>query len=178
MFSLRISPGAPALFRAMCTKAPAVVQNDFEINPEFVNRNPRNLEQMLLARKPSGWEWDLPSREYWYRLDVDISKKNIRGKVLHNGGSAVVKAYSGEWGIRKQMISSSDTTAAYNVGRVLGRRCLEAGILAVHYERPPRMENSKKIHAFLKGLTEEGVPIKEPDALDEVEDRPTATMYR
>lgn len=61
-------------------------RNDFEVNPRFVNRNPRNLEQMLLARKPVGWEWDRPSRTYWYRLEIQLAKRNVFGQYrpLHN----------------------------------------------------------------------------------------------
>lgn len=33
----------------------------------FVNRNPRNLENMRIAHKPNGYELDKPGRCFWNR---------------------------------------------------------------------------------------------------------------
>lgn len=37
------------------------------VAPEFTNRNPRNLEQLALARKERGWKTTWPKREFWHR---------------------------------------------------------------------------------------------------------------
>lgn len=37
------------------------------VAPDFTNRNPRNLEQMALARKERGWKTTWPKREFWHR---------------------------------------------------------------------------------------------------------------
>lgn len=37
------------------------------VNPTFVNRNPRNLEQMALAVKERGWKTTWPHREFYHR---------------------------------------------------------------------------------------------------------------
>lgn len=37
------------------------------VNPTFVNRNPRNLEQMALAVKDRGWATTWPHREFYHR---------------------------------------------------------------------------------------------------------------
>ena len=39
--------------------------NESLINTRIVNRNPRNLEQLLLEQKPLGFELDLPERHFW-----------------------------------------------------------------------------------------------------------------
>ena len=39
--------------------------NEATVGVKLVNRNPRNLEQMLLAKKPMGHELDSPNRHYW-----------------------------------------------------------------------------------------------------------------
>ena len=39
--------------------------NESLINTRVVNRNPRNLEQLLLEQKPLGFELDLPERHFW-----------------------------------------------------------------------------------------------------------------
>lgn len=42
--------------------------NEATLDVKLVNRNPRNLEQMLLAKKPMGNELDSPNRHYWNKL--------------------------------------------------------------------------------------------------------------
>ncbi|KAL8186000.1 UNVERIFIED_CONTAM: hypothetical protein K2H54_061355 [Gekko kuhli] len=37
------------------------------VAPDFTNRNPRNLEQLALARKERGWKTTWPKQEYWHR---------------------------------------------------------------------------------------------------------------
>lgn len=34
---------------------------------EFVNRNPRNLEKLRIARKPDGFHLDKPGRNFWHK---------------------------------------------------------------------------------------------------------------
>jgi len=46
--------------------------NEQYIDVNLVNRNPRNLEQLLLQPKPMGFEMDSPNRHYWNKL-VDIT---------------------------------------------------------------------------------------------------------
>lgn len=36
-------------------------------NLSFVNRNPRNLEKLRIALKPSGYHLEKPGREFWHR---------------------------------------------------------------------------------------------------------------
>lgn len=45
-----------------------VVSDNEAINKTFVNRNPRNLEQMALAVKDRGWATVWPSRQYYHRF--------------------------------------------------------------------------------------------------------------
>lgn len=39
-------------------------END-KFNTEYINRNPRNLEQMLLEIKPNGFPIDAPDVVFW-----------------------------------------------------------------------------------------------------------------
>lgn len=39
--------------------------NNQYIDVSLKNRNPRNLEQLLLEPKPMGFEMDTPNRHYW-----------------------------------------------------------------------------------------------------------------
>lgn len=57
---------------------PEPVINDNEaISKTFVNRNPRNLEQMALAVKDRGWPTVWPSRQYHHRF-VSIPRTRAR----------------------------------------------------------------------------------------------------
>ncbi|CAN7985736.1 unnamed protein product [Ixodes hexagonus] len=129
------------------------------VSPEYVNRNPRNLEQMLLARKPLGYGLDVPSRSFWHKVRLERSQQHITGSLVHNTGKVIVSASTREWGIRKQLFSLTDQSAAVNVARVLARRCLESGILYVHVDP----NTSPKTQAFLSALEEEGLILHEPE---------------
>lgn len=52
--------------RAAADPAPEINQNE-DIDRTFVNRNPRNLEQMAIAVKDRGWATVWPKREYYHR---------------------------------------------------------------------------------------------------------------
>lgn len=34
---------------------------------EFINRNPRNLERLRIARKPDGYHLEKPGRKFWHK---------------------------------------------------------------------------------------------------------------
>lgn len=44
--------------------------NDDEVLTDFVNRNPRNMELLRLARKPQGYGLDISSINYYYRSSL------------------------------------------------------------------------------------------------------------
>lgn len=39
---------------------------------EFVNRNPRNLERIRIARKPEGYHLDNPGRKFWHKFVFNV----------------------------------------------------------------------------------------------------------
>ena len=43
-------------------------ENDV-VSPNFINRNPRNLERMAVARKDRGWGQSHPRKDYWHKYD-------------------------------------------------------------------------------------------------------------
>jgi len=136
-------------------------ENDF-VNPEFENRNPRNLEKMSLARKPKGWPLDYPPREYWHKIFLDLSGRHTTARVEHFTGTTVVSASTQEWAIKKHLYSTRDISAAENVGRILAHRCLESGILNVHVHFSQEDQQSEKVKAFLSALESEGLSLEEP----------------
>lgn len=57
---------ARCLGQAASQPEPSADENE-AVNPTFVNRNPRNLEQMALAVKDRGWKTTWPHREFYHR---------------------------------------------------------------------------------------------------------------
>ncbi|CAG2188871.1 MRPL18 [Mytilus edulis] len=117
---------------------------DYAINPDFVNRNPRNLEQMALARKRQGWKFQSPTREYYNKLVFDKTSKHTSGKVIHWTGDTVVSASTKEWAIRRHLYSVKDVSAAQNIENLTS----EAGL------------------SFLKAVEEGCISLQEPDVIE------------
>ncbi|XP_075064247.1 large ribosomal subunit protein uL18m isoform X2 [Mixophyes fleayi] len=111
-----------------------VVEVDTEenaiVNPNFTNRNPRNLERLALAVKDRGWGTVWPTRQYWHRLRLERSGHHVTALVEHTNGNIVLSASTREWAVKKHLYSTRDVMACENIGRILSQRCLEAGI---HY---------------------------------------------
>lgn len=136
-------------------------ENDV-VSSSFVNRNPRNLEQMLLAHKHGGFELDKPSRSYWHKLVFESSGQSLSGSVVHIDGRVVLRVSSSEWGIRRQLVSATDRSAAAAVASVLARRCLEAGLLCVEVPSTDLQGSSSlRLQAFLDGMKEGGILLTE-----------------
>lgn len=57
---------ARCLSQAASQPEPSAEDNE-AVNPTFINRNPRNLEQMALAVKDRGWKTTWPHREFYHR---------------------------------------------------------------------------------------------------------------
>ncbi|XP_050700400.1 39S ribosomal protein L18, mitochondrial-like [Eriocheir sinensis] len=141
-------------------------END-AVNPNFVNRNPRNMEMLRLARKPEGWDLEASSPLYWYKLMLEQSNRHSTGWVEHHTGTTVVSASTREWAIKQQLYSTTDTSAIRNIGHVLARRCLESGITEVYTELDQYAESSAKVKLFLSALREGGMELKEPRFIHE-----------
>ncbi|CAJ0968181.1 unnamed protein product [Ranitomeya imitator] len=63
-----ISPASTSS-RVQTSEVGEVDTNENEIvNPDFSNRNPRNLERLALAVKDRGWGTVWPTRQYWHRF--------------------------------------------------------------------------------------------------------------
>ncbi|KAF2974379.1 hypothetical protein EK904_009939 [Melospiza melodia maxima] len=118
------------------------------VAPNFTNRNPRNLEQMALARKERGWKTTWPKREFWHRLRLERTQHYVEAFVERSNGDVVVSASTREWAIKRHLYSPKGVAACRNLGRVIAQRCLEAGI--------------NFIQEFEKAVKEGGVVLHEP----------------
>ncbi|XP_045607936.1 large ribosomal subunit protein uL18m [Procambarus clarkii] len=152
----------------LSTHLGALGENE-NVESNFVNRNPRNMEMLRLAHKPQGWELEASSPKYWYKLNLEQSNRHTTGQVVHYTGTIVVSASTREWSIKQQLYSTADVNAAENIGRILAQRCLESGITEVYTELEQFKDSSEKIRAFLSAVTEGGVCPKESSTINEVD---------
>ncbi|XP_071946541.1 large ribosomal subunit protein uL18m-like [Antedon mediterranea] len=140
-------------------------KNDVKILETLINRNPRNLERMAIARKDGGWHCSEPKKRYWHILHYSTTNRHVNAHVEHYNGNMVASASTMEWAIRKHLYSTSDVIAASTVGRVLGRRCLQFGISYVHIDMPKEWKTYEKVQVFLEGLKSEGLILCEPKTI-------------
>ncbi|NWY98447.1 RM18 protein, partial [Loxia curvirostra] len=150
------------------------------VAPNFTNRNPRNLEQMALARKERGWKTTWPKREFWHRLRLERTQHYVEAFVERSNGDVVVSASTREWAIKRHLYSPKGVAACRNLGRVMAQRCLEAGINFVNFKAIIPWERRcdsailldffciyiclffNKIQEFEKAVKEGGVVLHEP----------------
>ncbi|NXC14044.1 RM18 protein, partial [Corythaeola cristata] len=133
------------------------------VAPDFTNRNPRNLEQLALARKERGWKTTWPKREFWHRLRLERTQHYVEAFVERCNGDVVVSASTREWAIKRHLYSPKGVTACKNLGRVMAQRCLEAGINFVNFKAViPWEHRCDSIQEFEKAMEEGGVVLREP----------------
>lgn len=135
------------------------------VNSYFINRNPRNLEFMRIARKESGWAFHHPSKDFYHRLVFEQSTRQTKAYVEHYSGKEVIVASTRENAISSFLHSSRDVAACRNLGRVIGRRCMESGISHLTLLEPEQSSASTKFQAFRLAVEESGVAMAEPAAL-------------
>nr|XP_053631496.1 39S ribosomal protein L18, mitochondrial-like isoform X2 [Cherax quadricarinatus] len=163
---LILSDSYPGLRLFVSTLTGTLGENE-NVKNEFVNRNPRNMEMLRLARKPQGWELEDASPKYWYKLILDQSNRHVTGQIVHHTGTAVVSASTREWAIKLQLYSTADVNAVKNIGRILAQRCLQSGITEVYTELEKFKDSSEKVRCFLLAVTEGGVCPKEAPVIHE-----------
>jgi len=132
------------------------------VNPNFINRNPRNLEQMALGRKRKGWQFQYPPVQFYHRVKVNFHSNNTSAYVEHCEGDTVVTASTKETCIARQLYSTADVSAAENIGYVLAQRCREAGITSMMFVPPEYADRSDKWARFLAAFQEGGIELNEP----------------
>lgn len=142
--------------------------SDVDILPKkFLNRNPRNLEYMGIARKRKGWNLQSPSKEYYHRLIFEISRRQTSAYVEHSSGKKVVMASTREFAIMRLLHSATDVAAAENIGRVLAQRCLQCGITCMLLEPLNNSDKSEKFRVFCNAMTSVGIEMTEPEEFEQ-----------
>ena len=97
----------------------------------YVNRNPRNLEMMGIARKPSGLSCTYPNRNYYHCLEISTSKNQLELKVVHNSGFEVTTVSTESEHIKKYIYAPFSLNTYKILGGILGRRLVNFGITSL-----------------------------------------------
>nr|XP_057919496.1 39S ribosomal protein L18, mitochondrial [Doryrhamphus excisus] len=134
-----------------------------DVNPTFVNRNPRNLEQMALAVKDRGWKTTWPHREFYHRLVFSRSQRHVTAEVFScSSPIPVLSCSTKEWALKKELPSTHCVAACQAVGEVLAHRCKQAGITRMVYRAIPWTYRSDAVQSFRAAMKESGIILSEP----------------
>lgn len=77
------------------------------------------------------------------RLLLDVSSRHVSAYVDHNNGSRVIEASTKEFCIARHLYKTCDVSAAYNIGRVIAKRCKETGLYRVMWEHKDDRNHAK-----------------------------------
>ena len=61
---------------------------------------------------------NVPDRNYWNRLELEITSKNTTARVVHWTGRKVASASTKEWAIRQFLYNTTDAAALEVVAKV------------------------------------------------------------
>ncbi|KAK6298366.1 hypothetical protein J4Q44_G00314210 [Coregonus suidteri] len=141
----------------------ATVDDIEAVNPTFMNRNPRNLEQMALAVKDRGWRTTWPSQKFYHRLVFSRSQHHVTAEVFANGDPVpVLSCSTKEWALKRELGSTRCVAASQVVGEVLAQRCRQTGIIRMVYRHIPWQYRSDAVQSFWTAMKEGGVTLSEP----------------
>merc|ERR1711973_946456 len=131
------------------------------IAPRVRNKNPMNLEKMLIGKKPRGWDLENRSRNYWNKLELEISNNHTTAVVTHWTGRVVAKASTQEWSIRQFLYNLTDGAALKVVGQVISQRCLETGVSEVYLDVSEEDKTKEKMVKFIDVIEQSGLSLSE-----------------
>ncbi|KAJ3588159.1 hypothetical protein NHX12_011753 [Muraenolepis orangiensis] len=153
---------ARCVSQAASQPEPAADDNE-AVSQTFVNRNPRNLEQMALAVKDRGWKTSWPHREFYHRLVFTRSQHHVSAEVFScSSPTPVVSCSTKEWAVKRELASTQCVAACQAVGEVLVQRCHRAGITRMVYRSIPWQFRSDAVQSFRTALKDGGLVLSEP----------------
>ncbi|KAM6953847.1 large ribosomal subunit protein uL18m [Aplochiton taeniatus] len=133
-----------------------------EVSPTFINRNPRNLEQMALAVKDRGWKTTWPHRECYHRLVFSRTQHHVTAEVFSTTSAVpILTCTTKEWSIKRELGSTRSVAACQAVGEVLAQRCQKAGITRMVYRAIPWQFRSDSVQSFRTAMKEGGITLSE-----------------
>eukprot|EP00090_Calanus_glacialis_P028310 TRINITY_DN45519_c0_g1_i1.p1 TRINITY_DN45519_c0_g1~~TRINITY_DN45519_c0_g1_i1.p1 ORF type:complete len:208 (-),score=65.62 TRINITY_DN45519_c0_g1_i1:29-619(-) len=158
----RIVPRISVRFYSAGSSDAPYSKNDI-VAPRIRNRNPMNLEKMLIGKKPRGFDLENKSRNYWNKLELEISNNHTTAVVTHWTGRVVAKASTMEWPIRQFLYNLTDQAALKVVGQVISQRCLETGVSEVYLEVSEEDKEKEKMVKFIDVIEQSGLSLSEAE---------------
>ncbi|XP_070818169.1 large ribosomal subunit protein uL18m isoform X1 [Chaetodon trifascialis] len=153
---------ARCLSQAASQPEPRADENE-AVSPTFVNRNPRNLEQMALAVKDRGWKTTWPHRHFYHRLEFSRTQHHVTAQVFScTSPVPVLSCSTKEWAVKKELASTRCVAACQAVGEVLAHRCQLAGITRMVYREIPWTYRSDAVQSFRTAMKQGGIILSEP----------------
>ena len=159
-FSVRLCSSQASSSASGASDAP--YSNNDIIAPRVRNKNPMNLEKMLIGKKPRGWDLENRSRNYWNKLELEISGQHTTAVVTHWTGRQVARASTQEWSIRQFLYNCTDSAALKVVGQVISQRCLETGVSEVFLDVSAEDKAKEKMVKFIDVIEQSGLSLEEP----------------
>lgn len=138
---------------------------DCEFRARLVNRNPRNLEQSRIENKPGGFWFDKCPPTHWNRITLEQSSNHTSAHLEHWSGKRLISASTNEPQLVKYFRNPDTRQAAVLLGRVISRRCQQAGYLFVDVDSSLDSD-APRIKAFLDSVVSEGLVLSEPPAIE------------
>ena len=160
-FSTRLCSSQAGVAVGGASDAPCS-KNDI-VGPRVRNKNPMNLEKMLIGKKPRGWELENRNRNYWNKLELEISNSHTTAIVTHWTGRVVARASTQEWSIRQFLYNLTDGAALKVVGQVISQRCLETGVSEVYLDVSEEDREKEKMVRFIDVIEKSGLSLSEPN---------------
>merc|ERR1719433_2103939 len=117
---------------------------------------------MLIGKKPRGFDLENKPRQFWNKLELEISNAHTTAVVTHWTGRVVARASTQEWSIRQFLYNLTDQAALKVVGQVISQRCLETGVSEVHLE-VSQEDREEKMIKFIQVIESSGLSLKEAD---------------
>merc|ERR550517_599769 len=123
--------------------------NNNLVGPRVRNKNPMNMENK--------------TRQFWNKLELEISNAHTTAVVTHWTGRVVARASTQEWSIRQFLYNLTDQAALKVVGQVISQRCLETGVSEMVLLVDKEERQKEKMVKFISVIEESGLSLTEPE---------------
>ena len=126
------------------------------------NKNPMNLERMLIGYKPSGFPFEKEERSYWNKIELTVSPSgHTTASVKHWTGRVVCRASTKEYAIAKFLYNYTDAAALAVVAKVIAQRALETGVGEVYLRVGDDDMKKERMRRFVEAVRSSGLMLRE-----------------
>ncbi|XP_057306158.1 39S ribosomal protein L18, mitochondrial-like [Hydractinia symbiolongicarpus] len=133
--------------------------NHDKVDIFFHNRNPRHLD-LLGFNKPSGFTTLHESRNFYNKLNLQMTNCHTKAYVENINGQILCYASTTEHYIARRLHSTTDVCAIVNIARILAERLKQVGVVRVHW--CTRLDRTtEKIREFEGILNNNGIILSE-----------------